>query len=64
MLSKIIPLVSLNDNPYTLFASAVLRELASDKKYKAWFEVQYDQAKKNHGEHSLLVGRLNHIARG
>jgi hypothetical protein len=64
MLSKIIPLISLNDNPYTLFASAALRDLASDKKYKAWFEVQADQAKKNHGKNSLLAGRLNHIARG
>jgi hypothetical protein len=64
MLSKIIPLVSLNDNPYTLFASAALRELAADKKYKAWFEVQADQAKKIHGKNSLLAGRLNHIARG
>jgi hypothetical protein len=63
-LSKIIPLVSLDDNPWTLFASAALRELASDKKYKAWFEAQADQAKKNHGKNSLSAGRLNHIARG
>ncbi|MDR2659894.1 MAG: hypothetical protein LBC27_07915 [Spirochaetaceae bacterium] len=63
-LSPLIPLISLKDNPYTVFASGAMRELAADKKYKTWFEKQAVFAKKSYGENSFLASRLNYIARG
>jgi hypothetical protein len=64
LLSALIPLIALNDNPYTVFASGALRELAVDEKYKTWFEKQAVSARKNSGANSFLAGRLNYIARG
>jgi DNA-binding phage protein len=64
LLTPLMPLIALNDNPYTTFASGALRELASDSKYKAWFKNQAAGAEKSFGANSFLASRLNYISRG
>jgi hypothetical protein len=58
LLADLLPLVGLPDNPYTVYASGVLRALASDERFRAWFSSHAAKAK------GRLAERLLYIARG
>jgi hypothetical protein len=64
LLLPLLPLVALDDNPYTVFVSGLLRELSLDEKYKAWFENQENAVRNNFGKDSLFADRLRYITRG
>ncbi|MDR2865523.1 MAG: hypothetical protein LBV68_07945 [Spirochaetaceae bacterium] len=63
-LSRIFPLLALNDNPYTLYATAALRSLTSDARFKTWFTEQEKTDRKGQGTQNRLQERLRYIARG
>jgi hypothetical protein len=58
LLAELLPLVGLPDNPYTLYASGVLRALAADERFRAWFLSRAAEAK------GRLAERLLYISRG
>jgi hypothetical protein len=58
LLKDLFPLVSLPDNPYTLYASGALRSLVSGGYFKIWFDTEASRAK------GRLAERLMYIARG
>jgi hypothetical protein len=58
LLAGLLPLVELPDNPYTVYASGVLRALAADEQFRSWFSSQAAKAK------GRLAERLLYIARG
>lgn len=58
LLAEILPLMALPDNPYTMYASGVLRALASLDQFRLWFSSQGKTAK------GRLAERLLYISRG
>jgi hypothetical protein len=63
ILSSLFPLLALNDNPYTLYASGALRSLAIKENFKDWFAAQEKIAVKTSAA-DRLADRLRHIAKG
>jgi hypothetical protein len=63
ILSSLLPLLALNDNPYTLYASGALRALAAKENFKDWFAGQEKTAVKS-SVPDRLADRLRYIARG
>jgi hypothetical protein len=67
MLAALFPLTALPDNPYTLYAAGVLRGLASDMRFKNYFDVQLaliKADKKSDRSRTRLAERLAYIVRG
>jgi hypothetical protein len=67
LLSALLPLAALPDNPYTLYAAGALRGIASDSRFKNYFDAQLrliKQDKKPDQAQSRLAERLAYIARG
>jgi len=58
LLAELFPLMGLPDNPSTLFAAGMMRALASESIFRAWF---VQEAKKANGR---LAERLQFISRG
>jgi hypothetical protein len=58
ILSSLIPLISLPDNPYTVYAVGALRALVSVPKYRDFFNEQAAVSK------GRLAERLVYISRG
>jgi hypothetical protein len=57
LLTELLPLVALPDNPYTLYASGALKALSSDQNFRTWFS---GEAAKAAGR---LAERLSYISR-
>jgi hypothetical protein len=63
LLTNLLPLLALPDNPYTLYALNALRGLAAnDGKFKAWFTDEAQRAAK--AKSVRAAERLTYIARG
>ena len=58
LLAELLPLIGLPDNPYTVYASGVLRALAADERFRAWFLSRAAETK------GRLAERLLYISRG
>jgi hypothetical protein len=58
LLEELFPLISLPDNPYTLYASGALRALAASEPFKAYFSAGLRQSS------GRLAERLLYISRG
>jgi hypothetical protein len=58
MLSTLLPLVALPDNPSTLYASGAMRALAGETVFGAWFAGEAEKAR------GRLAERLLYISRG
>jgi hypothetical protein len=58
LLSELLPLISLPDNPYTLYASGALRALAPSEPFKTYFAAGLRQSS------GRLADRLRYISRG
>ncbi|MDR1506120.1 MAG: hypothetical protein LBI67_03365 [Treponema sp.] len=58
LLAELLPLVALPDNPYTLYASGILKALAADEQFRGWFSAEAAKA------NGRLAERLLYIARG
>jgi hypothetical protein len=59
ILKGMLPLLALNDNPYTLYASGAMRALSARENFRNWYNVQAENGAKNR-----LEDRLKYIARG
>ncbi|MDR0503404.1 MAG: hypothetical protein LBH16_08805 [Treponema sp.] len=57
ILESLFPLISLNDNPYTVYAVSALRALAAIQIYRDYFNVQASSSK------GRLAERLSYICR-
>jgi hypothetical protein len=71
LLAVLFPLAALPDNPYTLYAAGALRGIASDSRFKNYFDRQLrslkqdeKQNKKPDKAQSRLAERLTYIVRG
>ncbi|GHV83929.1 hypothetical protein AGMMS50212_12690 [Spirochaetia bacterium] len=64
ILHELLPLISLNDNPFTLYAAGALRALSANIQFKNWFTYQAEAARKTNSGESRLADRLQYIARG
>ncbi|GMO25543.1 MAG: hypothetical protein Ta2B_05170 [Termitinemataceae bacterium] len=64
LLAVLLPLISLRDNPFTLFASSALRLMSVNDLFKNWFVKQEDIAKRGFGTENRLSDRLSYIIRG
>jgi hypothetical protein len=60
-LSELLPLISLADNPYTLYATGMLRSLAARAPFNEWFNMQEKLVSK---QDSRLADRIRYITRG
>ena len=58
LLSALLPLTALPDNPSTLFASGAMRALAGEGLFRAWFTAEAEKAR------GRLAERLLYISRG
>ena len=58
LLSSLLPLAALPDNPSTLFASGAMRALAGESLFRAWFTAEAGKAR------GRLAERLLYISRG
>jgi hypothetical protein len=58
LLSSLLPLVALPDNPSTLYASGAMRALAGETAFSAWFAGEMEKAR------GRLAERLLYISRG
>lgn len=70
LLAALFPLAALPDNPYTLYAAGALRGIASDSRFKNYFDAQLrsiksgNSRKKQDKTQSRLAERLTYIVRG
>jgi hypothetical protein len=58
LLSRLLPLAALPDNPSTLYAAGAMRALAGDSLFKNWFIREAEKAR------GRLAERLHYISRG
>jgi uncharacterized membrane protein YhfC len=58
LLSALLPLAALPDNPSTLYASGAMRALAGESLFRAWFTAEAGKAR------GRLAERLLYISRG
>ncbi|MDR0448197.1 MAG: hypothetical protein LBH07_05970 [Treponema sp.] len=58
LLSELLPLASLPDNPSTLYASGAMRALAGESLFRSWFLKEAEKAR------GRLAERLLYISRG
>jgi hypothetical protein len=70
LLAALFPLVALPDNPYTLYAAGALRGIASDSRFKNYFDAQLRSIKSGNSEkkqdktQARLAERLTYVVRG
>ncbi|MDR1468856.1 MAG: hypothetical protein LBT00_06145 [Spirochaetaceae bacterium] len=67
LLAALFPLAALPDNPYTLYAAGAMRGVASDGRFKNYFDAylrSVTQNKKPDKAQSRLAERLAYIVRG
>jgi hypothetical protein len=66
LLEELLPMLSLPDNPYTLFLSGALRAFSSSEPFRRWFSAEAAKAKGRTADRAAerLAERLAFIVRG